>query len=223
MARLTLTFDNGPSPATAMVLDELATRGLTAIFFVVGEQLAEPGGADLVRRAAAEGHRIGNHTMTHGTPLGLLDDDRHVGAEIEATQALLDALDVVSNPPLFRPFGQGGRLGPHLLSSAAASHLEAEGYTVALWNSVPVDWEPPFDAWVTRALGDVASNDHTVIVLHDLPTGAMDHLPAFLDEIGRRGIEVTQELPGGCTPMVAGRAGPELADYVATDDRSSRR
>ena len=219
MARLTLTFDNGPSETTPAVLDELASRDLPAIFFVVGDQLAAPGGVEVVRRAAAEGHRIGNHTMTHAIPLGLLEDDRHVGDEIEATQALLDALDVVSNPPLFRPFGQGGQLGPHLLSPAAAGHLETEGYTVVLWNSVPVDWEPPFDAWVERALDDLATNDHIVIVLHDLPTGAMDHLPAFLDEIGRRGVEVTLDLPSNCTPMVAGRPGPDLARSVAAVGR----
>jgi peptidoglycan/xylan/chitin deacetylase (PgdA/CDA1 family) len=214
--RLTLTFDNGPSPLTTpMVLDELAARGLRAIFFVVGRQVTAPGGADLVRRAAAEGHRIGNHTMSHDVPLGRLTDPDHVAAEIEATEAVLADLGVTGQPPLFRPFGEGGRLGPHLLSPWAADHLRTVGYTVVLWNSVPVDWEPPPDAWVERALADVAARDHTVVVLHDLPSGAMDHLGRFLDEVDARGIEVTTDLPADCTPLRAGVPTPELDRWVA--------
>lgn len=216
MSRLTLTFDNGPSETTPAVLGELARRRLPAIFFVVGNQLQRPGATDVVIQAAADGHRIGNHTMSHDIPLGLLDDDRHIAEEIAATQDLLDEMGVVADPPLFRPFGLGGKLGRHLLSPGSARHLEAEGYTIALWNSVPVDWEPPFDAWVGRAMADLAENDHTVLVLHDLPSGAMDHLPAFLDQVGERDIEVTLDLPAECTPMVAGRPGPALADCVAT-------
>ena len=45
MPRLTLTFDNGPTPGvTEQVLATLAERGLRATFFVVGEKLKQPGG-----------------------------------------------------------------------------------------------------------------------------------------------------------------------------------
>lgn len=218
MGRLTLTFDNGPSPETTpAVLDELAARGLHAYFFVVGRQVDGPGGADLVRRAPAAGHRIGNHSMTHDVPLGRSSDPGHVAAEIEAPQARLDELGVTGDPPLFRPFGGGGHLGPHLLSRQAADHLRGRGYTIVLWNSVPVDWEPPFDAWVDRALADLDRRDHTVVVLHDLPSGAMDHLPRFLDEVEARGIEITLDLPDGCTPLRAGVPGPGFDGCVADD------
>ncbi len=66
---LTLSFDNGPDPeATPRVLDVLAERGLKATFFVVGEQLRAH--RALAERAHAEGHWIGNHTLTHPRPLG---------------------------------------------------------------------------------------------------------------------------------------------------------
>src|SRR5947208_2063040 len=42
--RLTLTFDNGPTPGvTEHVLDELARRDLKATFFMVGTDLRLPG------------------------------------------------------------------------------------------------------------------------------------------------------------------------------------
>ena len=52
MARVTLTFDNGPEPEiTHFVLDVLARRKLAASFFVVGEKLATPAGRAAVERA----------------------------------------------------------------------------------------------------------------------------------------------------------------------------
>ena len=62
---VTLSFDNGPTrEVTAWVLDILSERGLRSTFFVVGAQLRVPGATAIARRAAAEGHCIGNHTLT---------------------------------------------------------------------------------------------------------------------------------------------------------------
>ena len=63
-----------------------------------------------------------------------------------------------------------------------------------LWNSVPRDWEDPL-GWVETALADVIAQDHTVLVLHDLPTGAMDRLPEFLDKVEQLGVKVTNDVP----------------------------
>ncbi|MFV0524016.1 MAG: polysaccharide deacetylase family protein [Acidimicrobiales bacterium] len=213
--RLTLTFDNGPSAeATPFVLDELARRGLPAYFFVVGRRLGAPAAADLARRAVGEGHMVGNHSMTHAEPLGLATDPGHVAAEIEATEQLLADLSLAPDPPLFRPFGLGGRLGPHLLSRPAVDHLQRHRYTVVLWNSVPRDWVD-VDTWPAAAKADLAAHDHTVLVLHDLPTGALAHLPAFLDHVQDQGIDITLDLPDTCVPMRAGQPTPDLATYTA--------
>ena len=69
MKRLTLSFDNGPfESGTALVLDALAARSIKASFFLVGKQLAAPGARALAERAKAEGHWIGNHTLSHDVP-----------------------------------------------------------------------------------------------------------------------------------------------------------
>jgi len=55
--RLTLTFDNGPTPGvTEHVLEELARRGILATFFVVGRDLQRDGRRALVQRAKDAGH-----------------------------------------------------------------------------------------------------------------------------------------------------------------------
>src|SRR4051812_43537194 len=59
-----LTFDDGPCPErTPRLLDTLAQWDVKAIFFVVGE--AARNQAALVRRMAAEGHVVGNHSWSH--------------------------------------------------------------------------------------------------------------------------------------------------------------
>ncbi|MHB8466986.1 MAG: polysaccharide deacetylase family protein [Acidimicrobiales bacterium] len=197
MTRLTLTFDNGPDPETTpFVLAALADREIPATFFVVGDQLARSGGLSIASAARAAGHRIGNHSMTHSVPLGQLSDAVRAAAEITDAEEALGSLAC----RLFRPFGGGGVLGPHLFSRAAVDLLVAESYTVALWNSVPRDWEEPV-GWVDVAMADVAANGWTVLVLHDLPTGAMDQLPRFLDGVLDAGVEVVDGFPDSCIPL----------------------
>jgi peptidoglycan/xylan/chitin deacetylase (PgdA/CDA1 family) len=202
MPRLTLTFDNGPHPETTEgVLRVLDERRLRATFFVVGDELARPGGRATAEAARAAGHWIGNHSMTHRVPLGQPGGDDHLEEEIGAAQDLLG--DLGHPDRLFRPFGGGGHLGPHLLSPSALSYLVRHRYTLALWNSVPRDWEDP-TGWVDRAREDVATEEWTVLVLHDLPTGAMDHLAVFIDGQLAAGVEIVQELPEECLPIRQG-------------------
>jgi peptidoglycan/xylan/chitin deacetylase (PgdA/CDA1 family) len=200
--RVTLSFDNGPSRVTAGVLDLLGERRIRASFFVVGEQLRRPGARALAERAVAEGHRLGNHSLTHATPLGVRDDPQDAEREIDAMQALLGEL--VPGERFFRPFGGGGVIDRNLLGPHALDRLVAGEYTCVLWNSVPRDWEN-LDGWPEVCFADVATRAWSVVVLHDLPTGAMARLPAFLDALEARGLEVTNELPEECVPLRRGK------------------
>ncbi|MDQ6697398.1 MAG: polysaccharide deacetylase family protein, partial [Actinomycetota bacterium] len=165
---------------------------LPATFFLVGSMLQRRGGRELAERAAAEGHWVGNHSMTHTTPLGAGLEPDEARREIEETQALLG--DLSHERRFFRPFGGGGIIGQHLLSPAAVDLLCDDAYTCVLWNSVPRDWEDP-RGWVDAALADVDRLEHAVIVLHDLPTGAMDVLPNFLDVLQAKDTVFVQDFP----------------------------
>jgi len=171
--RVTLTFDNGPTPGvTAAVLELLARKGLAATFFIIGNKLSDPGARALMRDAHAGGHWIGNHTLTHSVPLGEARDAATARHEIEETQARIGAC---AHPDkLFRPFGKSGLIGPHLLSRAALSWLLERRYCCVLWTSVPRDWCDP-DGWVDRCIADVEAVDWSVVALHDVagPISAM--------------------------------------------------
>ncbi len=178
--KVTLTFDNGPTPGvTDQVLDVLAQHQMSAIFFVVGQNICSPAGHRLIARAVREGHRIGNHSFTHGLPLGELSPEETIH-EISSTQKLLD--DFTDIDRYFRPWGTEGALERRCLNQTAVDYLIAEKYTCVLWNSIPRDWADP-NGWVSRALAHTRNHQHSAVVLHDLPTGAMEHLPRFLDEL----------------------------------------
>jgi peptidoglycan/xylan/chitin deacetylase (PgdA/CDA1 family) len=214
MTRVTLTFDNGPTPGvTERVLDHLLARRIPAVFFVVGEKLGAPRGRALAVRACAEGHAIGNHTMTHSVPLGENPDAEYATREIEDTQKVLGEL--ASAEKLFRPIGGGGAIGPHLLSAAALRLLQDGKYTCVLWSSVPGDWKDQ-DGWVDRCLADVAGRDWTVVVIHDVENAALPRLSEFLDRLESLGVEFRQDFPDDVVVISRGELiRPRISEVVA--------
>lgn len=213
MTKVTLTFDNGPDPEiTPVVLDILARRGIKATFFVLGDKIRDPARRAVAERARDEGHWIGNHTFNHITPLGRsLDPDAHT-LEIGRTQALL--ADLAHPKKFFRPNGGGGLLSDALLSEAALQLLEEEAFTLVLWNVVPRDWENPHH-WPQTAREMCAAQDWPLLVLHDLPTGAMDQLDAYLGAEQDAGTTFLQAFPPDCTPVEQGRVVRPVDAYVA--------
>ncbi|WP_159448721.1 polysaccharide deacetylase family protein [Demequina sp. NBRC 110053] len=60
-----LTFDDGPNGEdTERLLAALAERGILAVFCIVGSQIQRPGGAEVLRRIARDGHVIANHATS---------------------------------------------------------------------------------------------------------------------------------------------------------------
>ncbi len=204
MTRVTLTFDNGPSPTTRFVLDELERRGLHAYFCLVGTQLQKAKehvaiAQDTLRR----GHRIVNHSLTHSVALGDDPTAEHAQREIADMHELMCEYLGEWGEPWFRPFGRGGEIGQHLFSTPALCQLQAFDYSVLLWNCVPRDWENT-DGWVDTALQQIEALDHAVVVVHDLGTGAMLRLPEFLDRLNALDVEFSLDLPATCIPVRAG-------------------
>jgi peptidoglycan/xylan/chitin deacetylase (PgdA/CDA1 family) len=196
------------------ILDALAEAGARATFFVCGKEARDPARRPLLARIRAAGHRIGNHTESHRVELGASRDPDAPRREIEEAQAALGAL--ADPDKLFRPYGAGGVLGPRLLSPAAVRHLCDGGYTCVLWNSVPRDWEDPA-GWPARALADLRARPWTLLVLHDVPSGAMRVLPDFLARARDAGAELTAALPPACVPILRGQRVGSLAGLVSAD------
>jgi peptidoglycan/xylan/chitin deacetylase (PgdA/CDA1 family) len=210
---VTLSFDNGPEPdATPLVLDVLRRHGILATFFVIGAKLVDPARRSLARRAQAEGHWIGNHTWTHGRPLGERSDPGHAEREIARTEAAIG--DLAHPDRLFRPVGGGGKLGPHLLSVEARDHLLARRHTVVTWSAVPGDWADA-EGWPDRALRQCLGQRRPLLVLHDLPGGAMRQLDTFLGRLLDAGATFRQDFPEECVLMRRGARAQALDAHVS--------
>jgi len=190
--RVTLTFDNGPwSGATDRVLDILGEAGILASFFVIASHLDTASGRKLAERAHAEGHWIGNHTLTHSFAFG---DRPHADPAREIGLAEKRIGPLACREKLFRPFGNDGLIGPHLLSPAARDYLLANDYTTVLWNAVPGDWRDQ-KGWVDRGLRQVEARDWAVVVLHDMPMASAPRLKEFIARLNDRDAIWEQGFP----------------------------
>jgi peptidoglycan/xylan/chitin deacetylase (PgdA/CDA1 family) len=211
--QITLTFDNGPTAETTpQVLEILSRRGVLADFFVLGKQMMDPDLYKLAETARTLGHRIGNHTFSHSIPFGDLANQEEAIAEISRTQLLIG--DLAGTELLFRPFGAGGEPNRRLLNRAAVEHLETNNYTLALWTSIPRDWED-VAGWPETALAQCAAEPWSVVVLHDGPTGAMSHLDRFIGTLMDRGASFRQDFPLKATPLLRGRRVGDLESLTA--------
>lgn len=195
--RVTLTFDNGPVPGvTERVLEILAQARIRSTFFVIGRNLDNPAATGLMTRANAAGHWIGNHTLSHTVALGDRPERDYALAEIEGCQQRMGSF---AHPEkLFRPYGNSGRLGPHLLSRAALDHLVAQNYRTITWNNVPGDWKDP-DGWVERCIALVSTQDWSVVVLHDIEGGCLARLRELLRRLADLEVTFEQDFPDSVT------------------------
>lgn len=97
---IALTFDDGPrSSTTNRVLDLLERSGGVATFFLVGYNI--PDNAEVIKRAAAMGCSIGNHTKDHKILTKCSADT--VKVQVNGVNSLLRDMGV--EPTLFRAPG----------------------------------------------------------------------------------------------------------------------
>lgn len=212
MKKVTLTFDNGPTPGiTEGVLAILRSHGIKATFFVVGENLRSPPALKLLDEIAADGHSIGTHTLTHSVALGENPSAEYAALEIGEPQAMVGG----RNPArLFRPYGNLGLIGPHLFSENALQYLLDNRYTCVLWNSVPHDWDDP-ENWVERCVKDVSDQEWTVVVLHDIEDAASGRLDELIRRLEAMHVSFVQDFPEDVVVTCAGRTISLKDSYVA--------
>lgn len=61
-----LTFDDGPSYTTLLILDLLKYYGCTASFFVIGNRIYTDEHKSIMQKATEQGCTLENHSYTHG-------------------------------------------------------------------------------------------------------------------------------------------------------------
>jgi peptidoglycan/xylan/chitin deacetylase (PgdA/CDA1 family) len=186
VARVALTFDDGPSAHTEAVADLIAAHGGAGTFFVLGDKIA--GHEALLRRMVAAGHELGNHTFSH--PRCSRIEEAAIRDELARAQEAITAASGRA-PVLVRPpYGDD----PERVGAVGAGL----GLACVLWDVDPVDWrERKVDRIVRRVLEGV--HDGAIVDFHDgwpsHHTGIRDRTPTvdalreILPELVRRGYE----------------------------------
>lgn len=179
-----LTFDDGPDPeVTPRVLDLLDGARARATFFCIGRRVAAHPG--LAAEIARRGHRVENHTWSHGNGFACYLPPA-LRREIGRAQAAIGA--ATGQPPRYfrAPAGLRNPLVDWVLHGAG---LRLVSWTRRGFDAVQKD---P-NAVARRLLHGLAPGD--VLLLHDGNAfrnggnpGVLEVLPRVLDALAGRGL-----------------------------------
>lgn len=155
-----LTFDcgyeNGNTPA---ILDALKKHNAPATFFVVGNFLSTS--PDLVKRMAAEGHTVGNHTYHH-PDMSKISSKEAFAKELDDIAALYEQTTGQPMVKYYRP-PQGK------YSEANLAMAKELGYKTFFWSLAYVDWyqdkQPSKEEAFKKLLGRI--HPGAVVLLHN--------------------------------------------------------
>ncbi len=194
-----LTFDDGPGPYTAELLDLLASRGIVATFFVLGQQVERR--PALIKRMLAEGHEVASHSWSHPNMRKLKFDAQRL--ELKKTSDLLLPLGVTAK--YFRP--------PYGRYNANTVALTDEmGMTIMLWSLDSQDWKRHVSKLeglrsISPSLQQSFSGMRGVLLFHDTHKHTVAEMPEILDAL----------LAGGCERFVT--VSEYLAGATAEEER----
>ena len=175
---IAMTFDDGPSAKlTPHLLDILKERNMHVTFFVLGEMVKPH--PEILKRAAAEGHEIGNHSWDH--PDLAKKSDEFVRSELDRTKDEITA--AIGKPvTLMRPpYGS--------LSKEQRRWIHDDlGYTIILWDVDPLDWKRPGPAVVEQRILEGTRNG-SIILSHDIHPGTVEAMPDTFDKLLAKGYK----------------------------------
>ncbi len=182
--RIALSFDaTWGTSRTDRLLEILRRHGVKTTFFLAGNWVKSY--PEYVRKIAAEGHEIGNHSYTHPHMATLSREQ--IRQELEENQRRIDALVGRPDVLLFRPpFGE--------YDDAVIEVASELGYYTVQWSIDSLDWQDlSADAMIARILRSVERGD--IILFHNDGTHtpeAVDRLIPMLKEKGFQIVPVSQ-------------------------------
>lgn len=158
---LALTFDDGPSESTPILLDLLGEQGIPATFFQCGMNVRRH--PAIARRVLHEGHEIGNHTFSHPrlcpdlSRRPIFKSRSYIYNEFATAQEII-ADETGWEPALLRaPYG--------LRWFGVAEAQERLGLLGVMWTVIGHDWE--WNAEQISALILARARPGGIICLHD--------------------------------------------------------
>lgn len=201
---LYLTFDCGyENGNTAKILDTLKKHHAPGAFFVVGHYLDSS--PDLVKRMAAEGHLVGNHTDNHLnlTKIGQSRFTQEVNTVAEQYKQITGReIDPFLRPP------EGSYTHQNL------QWAQSLGYYTTLWSVAYADWDVDNQPSYDSALRTIRNRAHNgaIILLHAISSTNATILDELLTGWEAEGYQFAAltSLPGISEPTVSAIPNPTL-------------
>ena len=188
---IALTFDDGPGPYTAHLLDVLDQYGAKATFFLIGSKVSSQ--ANVVRSIHARGHQLGNHSWSH-PELPKLPVDQIAG-EIDRTNDAIKQATGVTPAILRPPYGA--------VNGVVLEQLRLRGMSSILWSVDTRDWaDRNSDIVCSRAVA--GAQPGAIILMHDIHQTSVGAVPCILSALKQQGYSfvTVQGLLGNTTPGV---------------------
>ena len=171
---IALTFDDGPGPYTAHLLDVLDQYGAKATFFLIGSKVSSQ--ANVVRSIHARGHQLGNHSWSH-PELPKLPVDQIAG-EIDRTNDAIKQATGVTPAILRPPYGA--------VNGVVLEQLRLRGMSSILWSVDTRDWaDRNSDIVCSRAVA--GARPGAVILMHDIHQTSVSAVPCILSALKQQG------------------------------------
>lgn len=167
-----LTFDDGPGPYTARLLNELKKRGVRATFFVLGNRVNSY--ANLIRRMEAEGHVVGNHSNTHAnltrlSANGVYNEMNGCATKIER---ILGHKPAVMRCP-------GGNCNANV-----KAYAKKAGIPILYWGVDTRDWESRnVNSILKVAFGKNGIKNGSIVLMHDIYPTTVDATIKMVDRL----------------------------------------
>ena len=158
--KLYLTFDcgyeNGNTPA---ILAALKKHQAPAVFFAVGNFVRD--NPDLIKQMVAEGHIVGNHTMTH-PDMSKISSEDSFQKELQGVEKIYKETTGKEMEKFYRP-PQG------IYSTENLAMAKELGYSTFFWSLAYVDWIQDQQPSREEALSKLLTRVHpgAIVLLHN--------------------------------------------------------
>lgn len=170
-----VTYDDGPGPDTARLLDILKDKGAKASFFLIGGSVDyDP---DTVRRIRDEGHTIGNHSYTHPQLSALSAEG--VASELDQTTEAIGKASSVQPQWLRPPYGA--------TNDNVAAVSGQRGMALAMWDVDTLDWQNR-NAGITCSSAVEGAQSGSIVLLHDIHPSSVDATACIIDGLRAKGL-----------------------------------
>lgn len=176
MKVIALTFDDGPKPDTAKLLDALKARNVRATFFVVGKQIEKY--PELAKRTCEDGHEIQNHTYSHGDLelLSPVEIERQIFRNCAVAQAVVGKSMRMMRPP--------GAHGAKRLREITQKFGIRQVFWTANCSKLEGTNKQKIASYVLSK-----ARPGGIVLMHNLDRVTLQALPGIIDSLRRKGYE----------------------------------